>query len=35
MRNNGDATLDGCTEVLFKEYVAEHRVWGPLEWKEE
>lgn len=44
MMDSGDETLDGCTEVLFREYVEEHltscdskgyRMWGPLEWREE
>ena len=44
MMDTQDATLDGCTDVLFREYVAEHltscdrkgyRAWGPLEWREE
>lgn len=44
MMSHRVTTLDGCTEVLFREYVEEHlmegsfwgdKTWGPLTWREE
>ena len=44
MMSHRVTTLDGCTEVLFREYVEEHltacdtwgcHTWGPLEWRDE
>ena len=44
MMSHRVTTLDGCTEVLFREYVEEHltawafrgyKTWGPLTWRDE